>query len=479
MKKIPAFLLSLVIALSLVACNSKTTDINCPNCGEPISSSASFCSSCGAKLNALEPGTEDQGKPEDSTPSTTESAPETNATSSTQPPHSHSYGEATCTSPAKCSCGATNGSALGHSWNNATCTSAKTCSRCGSTNGSALGHSYSSGKCSRCGASDPNYVAHSHAYGEATCTSPAKCSCGATNGSALGHSWNNATCTSAKTCSRCGSTNGSALGHSYSSGKCSRCGASDPNYVKPVTLYEDSSVKISFKRAEKYKYSDDRAELYFYVENKTSKTLLIQADAVSLNGYSFCNLTMSDNVTAYSIGTVNLSVEDFDFDLVNINSIYSIGGQFRIIDDATWKSYNAIFTNVKLDGTGTATRPTNFNKTNLLYSDSTCAIYYKSISKYPYSNDRAEMYFFVENKTSKTLLMQADAILINGYGFANLTMSDPVLANSVGIINLSIEDFEFSLVNINSITKLGGQLRVIDDATWKSYNAIFTNKAIH
>ena len=406
MKKIPAFLLSLVIALSLVACNSKTTDINCPNCGEPISSSASFCSSCGAKLNALEPGTEDQGKPEDSTPSTTESAPETNATSSTQPPHSHSYGEATC-------------------------------------------------------------------------TSPAKCSCGATNGSALGHSWNNATCTSAKTCSRCGSTNGSALGHSYSSGKCSRCGASDPNYVKPVTLYEDSSVKISFKRAEKYKYSDDRAELYFYVENKTSKTLLIQADAVSLNGYSFCNLTMSDNVTAYSIGTVNLSVEDFDFDLVNINSIYSIGGQFRIIDDATWKSYNAIFTNVKLDGTGTATRPTNFNKTNLLYSDSTCAIYYKSISKYPYSNDRAEMYFFVENKTSKTLLMQADAILINGYGFANLTMSDPVLANSVGIINLSIEDFEFSLVNINSITKLGGQLRVIDDATWKSYNAIFTNKAIH
>ena len=89
------------------------------------------------------------------------------------------------------------------------------------------------------------------------------------------------------------------------------------------------------------------------------------------------------------------------------------------------------------------------------------------------------MYFFVENKTSKTLLMQADAISINGYGFANLTMSDPVLANSVGIINLSVEDFDFSLVNINSITKLGGQLRVIDDATCKSYNAIFTNKAIH
>jgi hypothetical protein len=131
MKKILAFLLSLVIALSLVACNSKTTDINCSKCGEPISSSASFCSSCGAALNASETETEDKDPTASSTPSATDSVPETNATSSTQPPHSHSYGNATCTAPAKCSCGA--------------------------TKGSALGHSYSNGKCSRCGSSDPNY----------------------------------------------------------------------------------------------------------------------------------------------------------------------------------------------------------------------------------------------------------------------------------------------------------------------------------
>ena len=104
--------------------------------------------------------------------------------------HTHSYSGATCTSPKKCSCGATSGSALGHSYSiAATCTSAAKCSRCSSTSGSPLGHSYS--------------IA--------------------------------ATCTSAARCSRCTSTNGSALGHTYFYAyesahphkgytKCSRCG---------------------------------------------------------------------------------------------------------------------------------------------------------------------------------------------------------------------------------------------------------------
>ena len=150
--------------------------------------------------------------------------------------HTHSYTiAATCTSPKKCSCGATSGSSLGHSYGSATCTSAAKCSRCSATTGSALGHSYgsatctSAAKCSRCSATTGSALGHS--YGSATCTSAAKCSrCSATTGSALGHSYGSATCTSAAKCSRCSATTGSALGHSYSSAtctsaaKCSRCG---------------------------------------------------------------------------------------------------------------------------------------------------------------------------------------------------------------------------------------------------------------
>ncbi len=54
--------------------------------------------------------------------------------------HTHSYTyPATCTSPAKCRCGATYGPALGHAWAGATCQTAARCSRCGAV-GSKAAH---------------------------------------------------------------------------------------------------------------------------------------------------------------------------------------------------------------------------------------------------------------------------------------------------------------------------------------------------
>ena len=73
-------------------------------------------------------------------------------------PHVCEFAPATCTAPATCECGATQGEALGHTWVDATCTDPKTCSVCGETEGEALGHEYVDGKCA-CGAEDPDYVA--------------------------------------------------------------------------------------------------------------------------------------------------------------------------------------------------------------------------------------------------------------------------------------------------------------------------------
>jgi len=107
--------------------------------------------------------------------------------------HTHSYTiAATCTSPAKCSCGTTNGSALGHSYGGWTTITPATCTSSGSQKRT----------CSR---------DSSHTETQTI--------------SALGHNYSAATCTSAMKCSRCGSTMGVALGHSYVSGKCVRCGA--------------------------------------------------------------------------------------------------------------------------------------------------------------------------------------------------------------------------------------------------------------
>lgn len=66
--------------------------------------------------------------------------------------HEHTWTEATCTEPKKCSeCGKTEGNALGHKWTEATCISPKTCEVCGETEGDPLGHTVDVGLCSRCG----------------------------------------------------------------------------------------------------------------------------------------------------------------------------------------------------------------------------------------------------------------------------------------------------------------------------------------
>ena len=147
---------------------------------------------------------------------------------------SHSYSNATCTAPKKCSsCGATTGSALGHSYTNAcdtscntcgatrsithsyaaaTCTAPKTCTVCGKTSGSALGHSYTNAcdtSCNTCGA----IRSITHTPGTAaTCTEDQNCIiCGEVLTEAMGHTWIDATYTDPKTCDLCGATEGDPL----------------------------------------------------------------------------------------------------------------------------------------------------------------------------------------------------------------------------------------------------------------------------
>ena len=76
----------------------------------------------------------------------------------TEPPHAHSFNDATCTAPKTCACGATEGEANGHAWNNTTCSAPKTCSVCGTIEGTTANHSFANGNCVDCGAEDPNYT---------------------------------------------------------------------------------------------------------------------------------------------------------------------------------------------------------------------------------------------------------------------------------------------------------------------------------
>lgn len=175
--------------------------------------------------------------------------------------HTHSYSKATCTEPAKCSCGEVSGEAAGHKFSAATCTQAKKCKVCGITEGSKLEHKYSAATCIKyatcvnCGKTTGSKA--DHKFSEATCTTPKTCvvcgysygstefhdwesatcvtpktckKCKATSGEVSSfHEWEYATCTEPKTCKLCGTTEGEAQGHSYNGrGNCYRCDQINP-----------------------------------------------------------------------------------------------------------------------------------------------------------------------------------------------------------------------------------------------------------
>lgn len=139
--------------------------------------------------------------------------------------HTHSYAPATCTEPAKCSCGATSGNPLGHDWEAATCQSPKKCKRCNATEGSvdtaAHVDSDKNGRCDRCNAV---VCVHDWSPKNPSCTQDQTCTkCGATK-VAPGHTFEAATCTDPKKCKVCGIKEGNALGHTpNSSNICTRC----------------------------------------------------------------------------------------------------------------------------------------------------------------------------------------------------------------------------------------------------------------
>lgn len=157
MKKIISVLLLIVLTFSLSACNksnntSSELDISTQSGISSIDISSQNNTTSNEDLKSEQSSSKEESKPQSSSESSS-TAEESKPTETSNPStltHTHIFSNATCTEPKKCSCGATQGKALGHKWVNATCTAPKTCSVCKITEGNALGHKFSNGKCSMC-----------------------------------------------------------------------------------------------------------------------------------------------------------------------------------------------------------------------------------------------------------------------------------------------------------------------------------------
>ena len=106
-------------------------------------------------------------------------------------------------------------------------------------------------------------------------------------------------------------------------------------------IHEDEYVKICFA-----KISERGVE--FIVENKTDYVLTIQADTVSINGYSTNDIIMSDDIAPKSKGKAVARCDDFEEGM----KVVKISGQLNVIDfshELLKKSYDVKFIDFEIE----------------------------------------------------------------------------------------------------------------------------------
>lgn len=109
-------------------------------------------------------------------------------------------------------------------------------------------------------------------------------------------------------------------------------------------------------------------------------------------------------------------------------------------------------------------KPTEFEDTlTELYSDNDITVYYSDTEQYPYSDDEADVHFYIKNKMDKSITIQADTVILDGRSYNQVVCSNPISAHSEGMIEVSIDNCK----NFNPST-VGADLRYFDSDNFDS-----------
>jgi len=109
--------------------------------------------------------------------------------------------------------------------------------------------------------------------------------------------------------------------------------------AKPVQVYSDANVTISYKSA-------DENGVKFLVENKRGKSITVQANSVSVNGFSSNDIMMSDDIAPNSKGYANAETTE----LADAGTPEKISGSLVVCDTESFDTIaNVNFTDVPVN----------------------------------------------------------------------------------------------------------------------------------
>lgn len=117
--------------------------------------------------------------------------------------------------------------------------------------------------------------------------------------------------------------------------KCEKCGKIIPSnsvFCPECHAYQKNKFNPT-SDTEKYPYSDDEADVHFYVKNKMDKSITIQADTVILDGRSYNQVVCSDPISAHSEGMIEVSIDNCK----NFNPS-TVGADLRYFDSDNFGS---------------------------------------------------------------------------------------------------------------------------------------------
>lgn len=237
--------------------------------------------------------------------------------------------------------------------------------------------------------------------------------------------------------------------------------------IEPKVIIDKKDIKITVKSLNYGEFDD--VELKMLIENNSDKNIIVQHDALVINGIMIDAL-FSENVAAGKKSNGVISIPLDDLRKANISKIKDIEIDLNILD----KEYDTIFTekNIKLQTNNTNYTQSYENNGKLVFEQNNIKV---KVLKVDNKNSifGSDVYLYIENNTDKDVIIQADDVSVNGF------MIDPIFSSNIKEGKKIYDEMTFSEDDlkendIQNIKTIELKFNVMNN----DYDEIFTTKTL-